>query len=164
MVHMINRLKLTPEPVQACNPHVGDVPGFHIWESGKTSAAGQLDACLQQLWADGYKPDQVAVISWRGLKQSDILKQDRLAGHAVRRFRGHYDNAGNPLWTDGVLLAESLYRFKGQSAPAVVLCEVDFEHLSERERHKLFVGLTRAQMRVEVVLSERAAQTLFRVL
>lgn len=164
VVHMINRLQLTSEPVQARSPHVGDVPGFHVWESGNTSASGKLDGCLQQLWADGYTPGQVAVISWRGLQQSDALKQDRLGGHVTRRFTGRYDSAGNPLWTEGDLLAESLYRFKGQSAPVVVLCEVDFEALGERERRKLFVGLTRAQMRVELVLSERAAQALATVL
>lgn len=160
VVHMVNRLQLTPEPVQARSPHQGDLPGFHVWESGKTSPAGQLQACLHQLWADGYTPEQVAVISWRGLQQSEVLHLDQLGGHPLRRFTGRYDNAGNPLWTDGTLLAESIYRFKGQSAPAVVLCEVDFEALGERERRKLFVGLTRAQMRVEVVMSERAAQAL----
>ena len=160
MVHMINRLQLTPEPVQARSPHLGDLPGFHVWESGKTSPAGLLQACLHRLWADGYTPEQVAVISWRGLQQSDVLQHDQLGGHPTRRFTGRYDSAGNPLWTDGTLLAESLYRFKGQSAPAVVLCEVDFEQLGERERRKLFVGLTRAQVRMELVLSERTAQAL----
>ena len=164
VVHMVNRLQLTPQPVQARSPHVGETPGFHVWESGKTSPAGQLQACLQQLWADGYTPEQVAVISWRGLQQSAVLHLDQLDGHPLRRFTGRYDSAGNPLWTDGKLLAESIYRFKGQSAPAVVLCELDFETLGERERRKLFVGLTRAQMRVEVVMSERAAQALAAVL
>jgi superfamily I DNA and RNA helicase len=92
------------------------------------------------------------------------LRQERIGGHAIRRFKGQYDNAGNPLWSDGPLLAESLYRFKGQSAPAVVLCEVDFETLTERDKRKLFVGLTRAQMRVDVVLSERAARALNEIL
>ena len=53
-------------------------------------------------------------------------------------------------------MIESLYRFKGQSAPVVVLCEVDFETLDEGEQRKLFVGLTRAQLRVDLVLSHRA--------
>lgn len=77
-----------------------------------------------------------------------------------KRFTGKYDEAGNPQWSDGDLLVESLYRFKGQSAPAIVLCEVDFDALSDRDRRKLFVGITRAQMRVEVVLSEKAAGAL----
>jgi len=82
-----------------------------------------------------------------------VLQLDQLDGHQLRRFTGRYDITGNPRWTDGPLLAESQHRFKGQSAPDVVLFEVHFEQLGERERRKLFVGLTRAQMRVELVMS-----------
>jgi superfamily I DNA and RNA helicase len=57
-------------------------------------------------------------------------------------------------------VVETLYRFKGQSAPAVILCEIDFGQVSDVERRKLFVGMTRAQVRLECVLSERAARGL----
>ena len=164
VVQMINRLGLTPEPVLARSAHLGELPHFHVWESGQSSAQGKLNDCLQQLWQSGYAPSQVAVISYRGVQQSDVLRQDRLGGQATRRFTGQYDSAGNPLWSNGTLLAESLYRFKGQSAPAVVLCEVDFETLTERDKRKLFVGITRAQMRVDLVISERAARALFDLL
>ena len=73
------------------------------------------------------------------------------------RTTGQYDEAGNALWHEGELLVESVYRFKGQSAPVVVLCEVDFEELTPVNARKLFVGMTRGQVRVEVVLSEKAA-------
>ena len=160
VVRMINKLGLTPEPVLARSAHAGEVPHFHIWEAGQSSAQGKLNDCLSKLWQSGYTPEQVAVISYRGVQQSEVLRQDRLGGHATRRFTGQYDSAGNAQWSEGPLLAESLYRFKGQSAPAVVLCEVDFETLTERDKRKLFVGLTRAQMRVDIVLSERAALAL----
>jgi hypothetical protein len=42
--------------------------------------------------------------------------------------------------------------------------EVDFETLTERDKRKLFVCLTRAQMRLDVVLSERAVRVLFDLL
>jgi hypothetical protein len=164
VVHMINKLGLTPEPVLARSAYAGELPHFHIWEAGQSSAQGKLNECLAKLWQSGYTPDQVAVISYRGVQQSEVLRQDRLGGQATRRFKGQYDSAGNAQWSEGPLLAESLYRFKGQSAPAVVLCEVDFETLTERDKRKLFVGLTRAQMRVDVVLSERAARVLFDML
>ena len=164
VVRMINKLALTPEPVLARSAHAGEVPHFHIWEAGQSSAQGKLNECLSKLWQSGYTPEQVAVISYRGVQQSEVLRQDRLGGQATRRFTGQYDSAGNAQWSEGPLLAESLYRFKGQSAPAVVLCEVDFETLTERDKRKLFVGLTRAQMRVDVVLSERAARALFDLL
>lgn len=160
VVDTINRLRLVPDKIQSRSLLPGETPQFHVWQSEKSSAAGQLESCLQQLWQEGYKPEQVAVISWRGHQQSQVLRQANLAGHATRRFTGLYDSAGNAVWSTGPLLVESIYRFKGQSAPAVVLCEVDFKELGALEMRKLFVGLTRAQMRVEVVLSESAAEAL----
>jgi hypothetical protein len=41
--------------------------------------------------------------------------------------------------------------------PVVVLCEVDFEELTDKEKHKLFVGMTRGQVRVDVVIKEESA-------
>ena len=58
------------------------------------------------------------------------------------------------------MLIESVYRFKGQSAPAVILAEIDFETLDERTLRKLFVGATRAMMKLVLVASERAAAQL----
>jgi len=55
---------------------------------------------------------------------------------------------------------ESVYRFKGQSMPVVVLCEVDYEELTDKEKHKLFVGMTRGQVRVDVVIKEDSAKKL----
>ena len=55
---------------------------------------------------------------------------------------------------------DTLRRFKGQSAKAVVLAESDFKELGPLESRMLFVGLTRAQMHVELVLSEAAEQAL----
>jgi len=57
-------------------------------------------------------------------------------------------------------LIETVYRFKGQAAPCVILTEVDFETLDDISRRKLFVGMTRASMKLIVVLSARAAASL----
>ena len=67
---------------------------------------------------------------------------------------------GNPLFREGDLLAESVYRFKGQSAPAVIFTEIDFAELDEKSFRKLFVGMTRARLKLVMVISERAAKVL----
>ena len=59
------------------------------------------------------------------------------------------------MWAEGELLIESVHRFKGQSAMGVVLAEVDFDQLDEAARRRLFVGMTRAQLGLEVVVSRR---------
>jgi superfamily I DNA/RNA helicase len=63
---------------------------------------------------------------------------------------------GTPLYSDGDLLLETVHRFKGQAAPCVILTEVDFEALDELVERRLFVGATRASMKLILVLSERA--------
>jgi superfamily I DNA and RNA helicase len=98
-------------------------------------------------------------VSFHGVKRSEALAQETLGGFKTKRFSG-YDASGNTLWTDGALLVESVYRFKGQSIPVVVVCEVDFEQFTDKEKHKLFVGLTRGQVRVDVVIKEESAKQL----
>lgn len=74
----------------------------------------------------------------------------------IGRFTGAFTRNGDPVWSAGDLLVESIYRFKGQSAPAVILSEVDFTELTYQERRKLFVGMTRAQLNLQIVLSSQA--------
>ncbi|HAY08570.1 MAG TPA: nuclease, partial [Thauera sp.] len=53
------------------------------------------------------------------------------------------------------------YRFKGQSAPCIIFTEIDFEPradgMDELTMRKLFVGATRATMKLILVASARAA-------
>ena len=156
IVQMINRLGLTAEPIEARSVHVGATPHFYTWAPNQLNSRTALDQCLTKLWEDGYKPEDVAIISYHGAQNSEVLKLDELGGYKTKRF-SKYDESGNALWTDGALLVESVYRFKGQSMPVVVLCEIDFEELTEKDKRKLFVGLTRGQVRVDVVMSEKSA-------
>lgn len=159
IVQMINQLGLSAEPIEARSIHIGQTPHFYTWAPNQVSSRTALDQCLTKLWEDGYKPDQVAVVSYHGARTSEVLKLDVLGGYKTKRF-SKYDEFGNALWTDGALLIESVYRFKGQSMPVVVLCEIDFEELTEKDKRKLFVGLTRGQVRVDIVMSEMSAKQL----
>jgi hypothetical protein len=40
------------------------------------------------------------------------------------------------------------------------LCEIDFEEFTEKEKRKLFVGMTRGQLGVDLVISETAISKL----
>jgi hypothetical protein len=156
VVQMINALGLSEEPVLARSVHTGETPHIYTWAPGKVNSQTALEECLKKIWQDGYKPEQVAVISYHGAKTSAVLSLEQLGGFKTKRF-SKYDDVGNALWTDGDLLVESVYRYKGQSMPVVVLCEIDFEELTEKDKRKLFVGLTRGQIRVDVVMSEKSA-------
>ncbi|MPN62872.1 hypothetical protein SDC9_210625 [bioreactor metagenome] len=93
-----------------------------------------------------------------------MLKDAKLGALALRKFLGRYTADGEPVWSEGELLVESVHRFKGQSAMGVVLAEVDFEQLDEAACRRLFVGMTRAQLALEVVVSRGAEAALSRVL
>ena len=156
---VINALALTEPPIDARAAYEGELPNFYTYSSDKTLLR-ETERAVQALVTRGIALSDIAVISWRGLAKALLVQTPALGQFSLRRPTGKYTNAGDAIWTDGDLLVESVYRFKGQSAAGIVLTEVDFEELDEGTKRKLFVGLTRAQLAVEVVLSERAATCL----
>ena len=79
---------------------------------------------------------------------------------SLKAFTGRYDLLGSPIFSEGELLIDSVHRFKGQSAPCIVFTEIDFDELDEAALRKLFVGMTRATMKLVLVASERAAKAM----
>lgn len=115
---------------------------------------------ITQALSLGFRKQDIAVLSFRGREGSVLTALEHLGPHRLRSFTGKYDLFGNPDYRDGDVLLESIYRFKGQSAPCVVLTEVDFDVFDERAARKLFVGATRATMKLIVVASARACAAL----
>ncbi|NRO96310.1 ATP-binding domain-containing protein [Paraburkholderia sp. NMBU_R16] len=115
---------------------------------------------ITQALALGFRKQDIAVLSYRGREGSVFTALDQLGPHRLKSFTGKYDLFGSPEYRDGDVLLESIYRFKGQSAPCVILTEVDFDALDERAARKLFVGATRATMKLIVVASQRASVSL----
>ena len=113
-------------------------------------------------WSDDNKAKVKEIIARypKGREHSAILNLDALGHHTLKSFDGSYDLFGNPIFREGELLAESVYRFKGQSAPAVIFTEIDFETLDDKSFRKLFVGMTRARLKLVLVMSERSARFL----
>jgi hypothetical protein len=165
IVQSINKLRLANKQIQAKSPFPGESPQFHPYRTGtRNDAKSQLDAlekCLKGLIDDGFSSDQIVLLSFAGRENSLILKQDRVGPWDLRRFTGKFDRSQNAIWTQGELISDTIARFKGQSAPVVVITEVDFTEPTPRVLMKLFVGLTRAQYRCECVLSETAAESLY---
>lgn len=160
LVEAINHFRLTDVPVRPCGIETGEAPEFHVYAADDAGGLSCLSALLKRLTAGGHCSDDIAVLSFRGRERSRVLRLATLAGHALRRFTGTFDAAGNAMWTEGTVQAESIYRFKGQSAPIVILCEMDFEALDDANRRKLFVAMTRAQRELHLVMSEAAAAAL----
>lgn len=121
-----------------------------------SQSAKAITACLRQ----GFTREQIVVLSMRGHEKSRVLTQSALGPHTLRHFTGQYDEKGGQLFTDGSIHAESVYRFKGQSAQAVVVTELALEEFSESDFKKLFVAMTRAKLMLVIVGHVNTTQTL----
>ena len=64
------------------------------------------------------------------------------------------------MLTDGDVLIDSVLRFKGRASPCVILTEIDFDTLDDNAIRRLFVGATRATMKLFLVMSEASAKIL----
>ncbi len=156
---VINALGLTAQPVVSRSFYQGELPNFYTYTNEK-ELLRETEAAVKQLLKRGIALQDIALISWRGLASSAVMRTAHLGDFTLRRPTGKYSTAGDALWTEGALLADSVYRFKGQSAAGIVLTEVDFETFDDKVRRQLFVGLTRAQLAVEVGLTPAAATCL----
>lgn len=160
IVQTINLLGLTRQRIVPRCPELGEPPDIRSYGPNDSHGLHALDAVLGRLLANGVAPEDLAVLTFAGREHSRVLACETLADLPLRKFTGSFDAMGNAVWTGGQLLAETLYRFKGQAAPYVVLCEVDFAVLDEQQRRKLFVGMTRAQWHLTLVISDAAQAAL----
>ncbi len=156
-------LSLAPGGTQitASSPFSGADIDVLTWPEGDgAQMLAQTRNAIKKCLGAGFSRNDMALVSFRGREQSALLHLDALGQHTLNSFDGSYDLFGNPVFREGELLAESVYRFKGQSAPAVIFTEIDFETLDDKSFRKLFVGMTRARLKLVLVMSDRAARFL----
>lgn len=159
LVELVNLLKLTDEPVEACSPFEGELPGFHTYQPGDRSLARTTVAAVERCLSRGFIMDDIVVLTWRGRERSE-LHNETLGPWSLRRFSGSYDTEGQPCWSDGILTIDTLRRFKGQAAKALVITECHFESLTPEIKAMLFVALTRSRMHAEIVMTQSAEQVI----
>ena len=159
IVQMLSALLPADERIEARSPLPGGAVDFLCYDSDEELEARVREA-VRTCYGAGFRSADTVLVSFRGREHSRLLGREALGRIRLRRFTGSYDMFGEPEFSDGELLAESVYRFKGQSAPAVILAEVDFEQMDDLAVRKVFVGATRATMKLIVVASGRAAAAL----
>ena len=161
---MIDALGLASAPIQGRGIYQGALPDVYVYAKD-TQLLQQTAAAVQQLLDNGFALDDIVVLAGRGFGKSVILQAEQIGAFSTRRFTGRYSvRTGLPEWSDGQLRLESIYRYKGQSSPAVVLAELDFVDMTPEEKKKLFVGLTRASMALSLVMSAEAERAIAKVL
>jgi hypothetical protein len=159
LVKLINLLRLTTTEVEAMSPFEGEMPDPIVYDTTEKIAPCTVKAverCLQR----GFALSDIAVVSMRGRERSALQCLNKLGPWSLNRFTGQFDEGSTPIWKEGQLLIESVRRFKGQAAAAVVLTECDVAELDSLNRRLLFVGLTRARVHLEWVISSDTARLL----
>jgi hypothetical protein len=133
-----------------------DLPGLGVKEHRLKNTQDKelfLDQVVSDLVKKGFEKDQIAIISFRGIGKSDYLTIKQFGNFKLKKFTGEYDKQGNQLYTDGDITFESIYRFKGQQSPAVILVDIDPNPKDPEWYNKLlYCGMTRATVRLDLIL------------
>lgn len=128
--------------------------GVEVHEVEKPEA--QIDtvfAILKDLMAAGFSSEDIAIISCKGAQKSVFSGFDKIGKYALKKYTGDYDMHGNQQYTSGEIIFDSIYRFKGNQSAAVILVDVDsLEPKTDRETALLFCGMTRATVRLDIVV------------
>lgn len=130
--------------------------GVQMFEySRKNQLEGKLVHRINELVKAGFKLGDIAIISCRGMDSTALRETDRLGHHYVRRFTGKYDEHDNQIYTEGELIFDTIFRYKGQQAPVIILTDLDESlEVNERTRKILYCAMTRATVLLELIVEE----------
>lgn len=143
---------------------VNELPGLGVDVHTYDAPEEQIDLVRRLVLAlmrRGFAHEQIVIVSMRGAQSSVFSTFDRIGEVPLRRFAGNYDGP-RQVMTAGRLRFESIYRFKGQEAPAVILVDVDPAADPDRlarDEKLLFCGVTRATVRLDVLARADNAYT-----
>lgn len=157
ILRLLNRLIELDRPIDPGSP----LDGSDVEILDYADSAGLIEqtrSAITRCIGLGFKRSMIAVLTYRGRESSLLAAYDAIGPHTFRRFTGQYDLFGSPVFTAGDITLETVFRFKGQSAPAVILTEIDFEQLDDNAIRRIFVGATRASLKLILVVSQRAAR------
>jgi hypothetical protein len=134
-----------------------DLPGLGVGVSGYNDVEDQpkiVAKVVGGLLKQGFEHADIVVLTCHGVNNSVFSELTKVGPYKLRKFGGEYDMFGNQILTDGNLQFDSIYRFKGQQAPAVILVDIDpSDDKLERQERLLFCGMSRATVRLELVVN-----------
>lgn len=139
-----------PFDFEPTNPLPGLGVGVHKHQTADDQLKS-IEAALDNLLSLGFDPEEIAIVSLHGVDKSPLWQCERIGKHRLSRFTGAYRPDGAQIWSAGEIRLESLYRFKGQEAPAVILADIEPLPDHKRLQRLLFCGMSRATVRLELI-------------
>ena len=139
-----------PFDFEPANPLPGLGVGIHHYR-GLEEQIGTIESVISDLLALGFAREEIVILSLQGIDKSPLWACQRIGKHALSRFTGDYRPDGSQVWSEGDIILDSLYRFKGQEAPAVILTDIEGKESTQRLQRLLFCGMSRATVRLDLV-------------
>ena len=136
---------------------VNDLPGLGVRVTPYDDPAEQprlAAGIITDLVRRGFRAGDMTLLTMLSHDKSVLSECETVGQFTVRRFIG-YDSSGNQIMSDGQIHFDSVGRFKGQEAPAVILCDIDPDPESgrpDRWERLLYCGMTRATVRLELIV------------
>lgn len=156
----INELLGLVPPIVSCSPIEGGDVEVLTYENQGELIPRTIEA-LDRAIELGFETKHVALLSFRGRESSVLTPFTQVGQHTLRSpIQGKYDEFGNPEYSEGEITTDSVHRFKGQAASCVVLTEIDFAQMDENSKIRIFVGATRATMKLIMVVSSRSLNSM----
>jgi len=142
---------------------MNDLPGLGVGVHGYEDEADQksiVDRIIRERVQQGFGHEDIVIVSLRGYDKSVFFNTGTLAGIPLRRPTHEYHN-GEQVFTPGRIGYDSIYRYKGQQSPSVILVDVDPRpDRPKQEQCKLYCGMTRATVRLDIVASSKNTDNL----
>jgi hypothetical protein len=156
----INQILALAPRIVSSSPFEGEDVDVLTYEDQSDFLPRTIEA-LDKALELGFEKKHVALLSFRGRESSALTPFTQIGRHTLRSpIQGKYDDLGNPEYCDGEITTDSVHRFKGQAAPCVVLTEIDFKEFDENSKRRIFVGATRATIKLILVISKRSLEIL----
>ncbi|MDP7094007.1 MAG: ATP-binding domain-containing protein, partial [Gammaproteobacteria bacterium] len=100
----------------------------------------------------GFANEQIVILSCVGQGKSFLGDAAEIGGIKLKRATTAREGDGTQVYTQGDILFETVFRFKGQQAPAVILIDGNKpEHATDYMKRVMFCGMTRATVRLDVL-------------
>jgi hypothetical protein len=159
MLSEINLILNLENPIQSVSPITGN-PIDVVFYTDQFDLIPKTTQAIDMAIAMGYNEKNIAVLTYRGRESSALTPYTQIGKYKLHAPLQKYDTQGNAIYSDGEITIDSVHRFKGRAAPCIIFTEVNFEKLDENAIRRIFVGATRATLKLIIVMSKSSKEVL----